>query len=65
LGDNSNTLQLWDVASGKVVAELGHTTRVMVVAFSPDGTKVATATQTIEIALMEPTIHLWELSGRP
>jgi WD40 repeat protein len=60
---DSKTLNVCDVASGKVVAELGHTAAVTALVFSPDGTKVATATQVIERTVVEPTIHVWELSG--
>jgi WD40 repeat protein len=52
---SQETVKLWDLASGKVVAELGHTTNVFALAFSRDGTKVATFTY-------DRTVHLWELT---
>jgi WD40 repeat protein len=53
---SGSTVKLWDLASGKVVAELGHTSPIVALAFSRDGTKVAT------ITLEDRTVHLWELT---
>jgi WD40 repeat protein len=60
-GDSPNTITLWDVASGKELAELGHGEPVMAVAFSRDGTRVATSTGNLQ---PDFHIYIWELTGR-
>jgi WD40 repeat protein len=42
--ENPNTRELWDVAQGKVVHRFPHKEPVSCMAFSPDGTAVATGT---------------------
>lgn len=50
-----NTIHLWDVASGKLLRTLeGHNQRVISLAFSPDGQRLASASY-------DGTIKLWDV----
>ena len=52
-----NVIRLWDVASGRVRANLiGHSGQVNSVVFSRDGKKIASGSQ-------DKTIRIWNLSG--
>jgi WD40 repeat protein len=53
-GYKHNETKLWDVASGKLIATLPHKGRVWSLAFSPNGSLVATATEN------EKTVKLWD-----
>ena len=49
-------VKIWDAASGKLQTSFsGHKARVHVLAFSPDGSRLASADD-------EKTIKLWEIS---
>jgi WD40 repeat protein len=49
-----NTLKLWDARDGKFIAEMrGHSNTVTQVAFSPDGTHIASSS-------MDQSVRLWE-----
>jgi WD40 repeat protein len=51
-------VQLWDVAAGKLVARLeGHEGKVKCLAFSPDGTRLASGSYDL-------TVRLWGVPGR-
>jgi WD40 repeat protein len=53
-GSMDQTVRLWDVRTGTVLAELrGHTGGVRTVAFSPDGTRLASGS-------MDQTVRLWD-----
>jgi WD40 repeat protein len=47
-----NTVALWDVLSGKRLILLGHTDKVLDIAFSPDGSTIATAS-------VDNSVKLW------
>ncbi|MYI84053.1 MAG: T9SS type A sorting domain-containing protein, partial [Rhodothermaceae bacterium] len=59
---SDNRVKLWDVASGEPIASLGgHTGEVWSVAFSPDGTMLASAGGTFD-----NRVKLWDVaSGEP
>jgi WD domain, G-beta repeat len=55
-GVDNNLIFLWDVATGKEIAQLrGHRHRVWTVAFSPDGSLLASGSS-------DQTIHLWDVA---
>lgn len=47
--DGEKTLKLWNTATGKTLAILGHTTRIETLAFSPDSTTLAAKNQDSEV----------------
>jgi WD40 repeat protein len=60
IGHNENTVDVWDVSTKKVLHRLkGHEKFVKSVAFSPDGTRLATTS-------LDETARLWSAStGKP
>jgi hypothetical protein len=48
-GGDDHTARSWDVASGRELLSLVHTTRVSHVAFSPDGQRIVTRTVPVEV----------------
>jgi WD40 repeat protein len=55
-GSEDNTVQLWDVETGKQLTTLtGHSDYVLSVAFSPDGGKLASGSK-------DKTVRLWDVS---
>ena len=57
-GSKDKTVRLWDMASAQLKAILpGHTDEVDSVAFSPDGSTLASASHS--------NIHLWDLTASP
>src|SRR5262249_14651452 len=50
-----HTVRVWDPAMGRQLAALPHGGNVLCVAFSPDGTRLATG-------CADNTIHLWDLA---
>jgi WD40 repeat protein len=58
-GGGDNSVSIWDIASGELLAELnGHTGAVVSVAFSPDGRRLAS----VDIS-KDKQVHLWDVSS--
>jgi WD40 repeat protein len=56
---SANEIELWDVASGRLLRTLsGHTDRVVALAFSPDGRRLASVSD-----VDEGHIRLWDLDS--
>jgi WD40 repeat protein len=51
-GSTDRTARIWDAASGKEIAVLGHDQEVTSVAFSPDGSRILTTSGT--------TVRIWD-----
>ncbi len=57
-GSEDRTIRVWDLATGQSIATLeGHSARVWSVAFSPDGTRLASGSS-------DQTIRLWHTLAR-
>ena len=58
LASHGGTVQLWDVATGKLLETLkGHSSAVMAVVFSPDGRTLASGSS-------DQTVRLWNVETR-
>ena len=56
--DRVNTIRVWEVATGRLVAILdGHTQPVECLAFSPDGGKLASGS-------FDTTVRIWDFASR-
>ena len=59
------SITLWDVASRKLLATLqGHTDQINALAFSPDGTTLASGSGNIRIYSEDNTVRLWDVADR-
>jgi WD40 repeat protein len=59
LGGRDTTAKLWDVATRQPIATLtGHREELSGAAFSPDGTRIITAS-------WDNMVRLWDISGLP
>jgi WD40 repeat protein len=57
-GPNRETLKLWDVRTGREIANLGgHSAMVSEVAFTPDGQMLASASFDRDVRLWDPNTH--------
>src|SRR5262249_43780681 len=64
-GCGDETMKLWDVGSGRLLATLSCSQRVLAVAFSPDGKTVAVGEVATGLFTIEPgKARLWDVQHR-
>jgi len=59
-GHTSNEIHIWDIATSQTVGDVsrGHNHRVCSLSYSPDGTRIVSASA-------DSTLRLWDITGNP